>query len=316
MMNAIVAAPTVAIQQFTASDIALLKEQIAKDSTDGELRLFLKVAQGTGLNPFARQLYAIRRGGRMTIQVSIDGFRLIAQRSHEYAGQVGPLWCGEDGQWIDVWLADKPPAAAKVGVMRAGFTEPLWAVVRWKTYAQFFNGKLADTWASMPDLMLAKCAEAQALRRAFPQELSGLYAEEELDHLEKRHRPARVPAIVQAAQREIADDAPVAPPPPPAASERPAPPKGEERPVPTGSPDAQPIDQKQIAACRAMLKAIFGDDDRAACEWMATVQPRALNEAQTEIHLGPLSKTDGAALIASLNEYRDVRERNARKAGS
>lgn len=159
----------------------LIKDLYCRGSSDVELRVFSAMCVRLRLSPLARQICAVwhrdRDSGRrtMTAITTIDGFRLIADRTGLYEGQTHPQWCGDDGRWRDVWLSNKPPAAARCGVMRRGWREPLYAVATYRSYRA--QGPL---WSTKADVMIHKCAEALALRKAFPHDLSGVYTDDEM----------------------------------------------------------------------------------------------------------------------------------------
>mgnify|MGYP002136059980 CR=1 FL=1 len=209
-MSTAIAAPVTSIVQWGMSreQIELLKRTVADGTTDDEFALFMTTAQRLGLDPFAKQIYAVKRPtydrqrreyiDKMTIQVGIDGFRSVADRTGQNDGQDGPFWCGEDGVWHDVWLHDSPPAAAKVVVWRKGSAKPFTGVASYRSYVQTNkDNKPNRQWEQMPDVMLAKCAEALALRKAFPSQLSGVYAPEEMGQAdnERAREPYNANAI-------------------------------------------------------------------------------------------------------------------------
>lgn len=175
-------------ETFTTEQLELIKAQVAQGCTDDELKYFLYVARARGLDPLARQIYAIRRKSsvkqgnqwvdtwKMTIQTGIDGFRSLAERTGTYAPGEETWVAGEDGF----------PVSATVSVRKCvgGKWIRFSATAHMAEYAQWAGPKnerrLTDMWARMPHVMLAKCAEAKVLRKGWPEQLAGLYVNEEM----------------------------------------------------------------------------------------------------------------------------------------
>lgn len=211
--------------ELTREQIELLKRTYCKGATDDELALFVQVCEQRRLHPMAGHIHAVKRRARnpdtdqwedtLSFQVSIDGFRLIAERSGHYGGQLGPWWCGDDGLWHEVWLADTPPKAAKVGVIRRDWAHPKYAVAHYREYVQTTRqGGPNRMWESMPRNQIAKCAEALALRTAFPEDLGGLYTDDEMGQAENEAQTAPPPAAPAPAPAPARSAPPAATPPP------------------------------------------------------------------------------------------------------
>jgi len=157
--------------QFTPEQVNLIKTTIAKDCSDDEFKLFLYQCKRTGLDPLTRQIYAIKRSGRMTIQTSIDGFRVIAERSGTYAGQDEPVFTYKaDGTSI---------LKCAVTVYRFAHGQRYPAGVGVAFYDEYYPNPM-NLQKTLKHTMIAKVAEALALRKAFPQDLSGLYTGDEM----------------------------------------------------------------------------------------------------------------------------------------
>lgn len=162
---------------FTAEQVDLIKRTVAKGTSDDELALFLQVAQRTGLDPFTRQIYAIMRWDSkanrsvMSIQVGIDGMRSTADRTEAYA---------PGSETVYEYRNDK---LHKATAFVKKFSHGVWHEVSESAYfSEYAQG--SPMWQKLPHVMLAKCAEARALRRAFPQQLGGIYAKEEMGRSE------------------------------------------------------------------------------------------------------------------------------------
>lgn len=183
-----------ASEEWGENKARVLKDTICSELSPPEFSLFVEVCRAKKLDPFSRQIHAVMRWNSqarkktMTIQTGIDGFRALAERTGKYAGQRGPFWCGDDGVWKDVWLSADPPSAAKVEVLRTDFSEPLVGVALFKEFSQSGQNGLNPMWRKLGSVMIAKCAESVALRRGFPEELSGLYTDDEMRQAEEEHK--------------------------------------------------------------------------------------------------------------------------------
>jgi phage recombination protein Bet len=172
--------------------VDLIKSTVAPTATHEELKLFLYQCSRTGLDPLAKQIYFQKRFNKrrqkaeLTIITGIDGYRLVADRTGQYAGNDDPVFDDEEH-----------PRKATVTVYKLIGDQrcPFSASARWDQY--YPGDEQGFMWRKMPHLMLGKCAEALALRKAFPAELSGLYIKEEMDQADQE--PAATPAVKPAA---------------------------------------------------------------------------------------------------------------------
>jgi phage recombination protein Bet len=198
--------PAVAELPEWESKIDLIRRTVAAGATADELELFFHQARRAGLDPLAKQIYFVKRQGKGVVQVGIDGLRLIADRTGQYAGSDDAEFAAPNERGF--------PSAAKVTVykMVQGQRCPFGATARWEEY--FPGDAQGFQWKRMPHAMLAKCAEALALRKAFPADMSGLYVHEEMEQAERSDAPTPLQvvepdlqgqALVQAAKDAFTD---------------------------------------------------------------------------------------------------------------
>lgn len=185
--------------QFTPAQLDIIKKTCAPETNHDEFNLFIEAAKGYGLNPMRRQIMAMVFGAkardqskrRMSLIVEIGGLRAIAARSGRYrpaseptefmvdqalAGPLNPL--GLYSATVRVWKQDDRGEWFPV-IGEAFWDEHVNLKDEWIDDKKTGKQILADTWQRMPKLMLAKCAEAQALRKGWPEDLGGLYEQAE-----------------------------------------------------------------------------------------------------------------------------------------
>lgn len=176
---------SISIASLDEAKIDLIKRTLCKGLTNDELELFIHACNRTGLDPFMKQIYAIKRGGTMTIQTAIDGFRVIAERTGRYVPGREPTFAFD---------SHKNVISATCYVKKMD-SKGNWHEIGATAYFSEYSAN-NSFWQRMPCLMIAKCAEALALRKAFPADLSGIYTSEEMEQadfqpLDVAHEPSK-----------------------------------------------------------------------------------------------------------------------------
>lgn len=185
--------PAVAEAMEVYQRLEVVRNVLAPDLNDQELSLFALVANRSGLDPFAKQIYAVKRGGRVTFQTGIDGYRSIAERTGQYGGSDEP-------EFGDIKNGHPEWARVTVYRYRNGERIPQSATAYWDEF--FPGGNQAAMWTKMPRNQLAKCAEALALRKAFPSWFADVYTDAEMDQAGRPENPALTVAAAAATPRE------------------------------------------------------------------------------------------------------------------
>ena len=211
--TALAVAPAKEIKPCVLRDeqVALLKRTVAKGTTDDEFQLFLWVARKHKLDPMTRQLHCVKRWSNqlnehvMAIQIGIDGYRSMAARYPDYGGIDEPEF-----EYDEKKKGPDNPAGlvlARVRVWKKGFDHPTVGIAFWDEYKPDFSKPQSFMWKRMPKGQLAKCAEALALRKAYP-DLADIYTDDEMDQAGDNYTPEgrriMLPAAEPACSKEAA----------------------------------------------------------------------------------------------------------------
>ncbi|MHB1098130.1 MAG: phage recombination protein Bet [Burkholderiales bacterium] len=158
---------------ITSEQIDIIKNTVCREATDAEMQLYFYDCKRRGVHPLDRMIHFTKRGGRYVPITSIDFFYQRAHATEQFAGQDETAFKGQP-------CTAGFEATVRVYRQRPGCEKAGWsATARWSEY--YPGDAQGHMWKKMPNRMLEKCAEALALRKAFPAELQGLYVKEEMD---------------------------------------------------------------------------------------------------------------------------------------
>jgi len=251
---------------WSNEDLAIIRDSYARDCTPAQFKLYLAVCKHSGLNPLAGQIHAVVYKGHMVPQTSIDGYRTIAERTGLHGGITARrlLVRDRDGNKLDVPHSEYDPKehteiiSATVCIRRKDRDQPECATALWQSFAKKQDGKLAQFWAQMPDVMLLKCAEAAAIRSVFPQVTHGIYTAEEMTQAGPPDAAINIEVVN------------VKPSPPTAKTEAPPPAQAEPTPNPT------PKRKAKTTNIADTYSAIFGYYDKLGYQSDALSRIKAL----------------------------------------
>jgi len=275
-----------------------------------EVDQFLLECRIYDLEPLAGQIYAVWENGLMRAVATIDGMRLLAERTELYDGQSDPEWCDAEGNWTDYWAGEDTPIAARVRVHRKGTKVPTTGTANWHDFAPQGDAGADSLWNKVggkPAHMLSIRAEALALRKAFPSQLSGLYTAEELGISlaaigggEESGGSASVAVDVLGAPSTPPPAAPAPPTPPPAAPEGPG--AGAPSVIvdaaegqPSGAP-ARPAAKRTLA--EALISGEFERLRGELTEALFDQMPDRLTDEQSAELATTLAEAEGAGITA------------------
>jgi phage recombination protein Bet len=316
--------------EWTSMQEAALNQLGLRNASDGDRMVFLHQCQRTGLDPFAKQIHMIERGGKWGIMTGIDGFRVNRSRAERKAGVRGILgqavYVDAEGNEYKRWFKPMPPVGCEITytvreiTSAAGVIEtPYVTYLRFTEYAQYkADGKLTQKWSQSPAHMLEKCTEADVYRKAFPQDFSGISLDDAMPEPDAPAVQRDVPPTADLRQRAQTMTATVIPNPSPA---EPDPPVSGPAATPTPKADVAPAGEAKTAAdyLSDRLTKLKITTEAAQAEVAARVLGRAVPHPLDDLTdtectdvmkylRNAKSLADVKALIAELEMTSDARE--------
>lgn len=175
------------VVRFSDEQRKLILATCCGGAGESDAQALISIAEMRGMNPILGECYFVQRwdndkGKKVwAVQAAIDSLRIKAEATGLYGGQDEPEY---------EYDPEGNVALARVRVYRKDWDRPCVGVARWDEYVQTTkDGNPTKFWRTMPHNQLGKCAEANALRKAFPKQLAKVYIPEEIQETEQSEIP-------------------------------------------------------------------------------------------------------------------------------